>query len=165
MSVRDREYTLLSDREIAGTGLGSSPAAVAAFGDLQRAVYTDQPADTAAAQEAAAQAQGAAAGAQSSADNAQASADNAGNAANAAQQRADAAYALADTKVTKDAGPAFSAPVGTVSRAALPAYTSGTAGTTYTQADMQAAMDQIAALTSRVAALITDLRANHALKN
>ncbi len=163
--ITDQEYTYLSDREIAGTSIGTSPAGVAAFSDLQRAVYEDQPQDTKEALDTATQADGKAVAAQDTADSAQASADDAGARADAAQTSANDAYDLAGTKVTKDVGPTFAAPTASPSRVTLPAYAGGTAGATYTQADMQAAMDQIAALTSRVAALIVDLRANHSLTN
>jgi hypothetical protein len=157
------DYTQLDDRTIASTGIGTSPEAVALFSDLQQAAYADGPADTAAAQAVAEQGVAAAATAQGAADTANATASSAQAAADAAQLRADDAYELADGKVTKDAGPTFAAPTATPSRAALPTYAGGTAAATYTQADVQALIDQVAALTSRVAALITDLRGNHAL--
>lgn len=157
------DYTQLDDRTIASTGIGTSPEAVALFSDLQQAAYADGPADTAAAQVIAEQGVSDAAGAQSSANDAQSTAEFAQGSADAAMERADDAYDLANGKVTKDAGPTFSAPTATPSRAALPAYVGGTAAATYTQADVQALTDQVAALTSRVAALITDLRGNHAI--
>jgi hypothetical protein len=164
------EYTFLNDREIAASGLGSSPSAVQAYGDLQRAVYELTPADVGDAQKTADVADGKAVNAQETADDAgaradaaQDTADTAKEKADTAQVRADDAYDLADTKVAKDVGPVFAAPVAAVSRDALPAYLGGTAGAAYTADDMQAVMDQVAALTSRVAALITDGRANHSL--
>ncbi|WP_398457423.1 hypothetical protein [Sphingomonas albertensis] len=177
--VTDNEYTFLNDREIAATGIGSSPSAVQAYGDLQRAVYELGPADTADAQNAADGAQASAdvadekaAGAQTAAEaadtkaaDAQTAAEDAGTRADAAQTRADDAYDLAGEKVTKNVGPVFAASLASESRAALPAYVGGTAGAVYTIADMQAVMDQVAALTSRVAALIIDGRANQSLTN
>lgn len=170
--VTDNEYTFLNDREIAASGIGSSPSAVQAYGDLQRAVYELAPADVGAAQSAADGAQAAAevaddkaSGAQATAESADAKAEDARDRADAAQVRADDAYDLAGTKVSKNVGPAFSAPAASASRAALPAYTGGTAAAVYSAADMQAVMDQVTALTSRVAALIIDGRANQSLTN
>ena len=154
--IEEQEYTVLSDREIAGTGLGTSPAAVAAFSDLQRAVYADQPADTAAIQ-ASADAAASAAG------SAQASADASAAAAGTAQTRADDAYVLAGTKVAKDVGPSWSVPTATPARTALPAYTDGTASVTYDATEIGALKTQVAALTAALAAVITDGRANHSL--
>jgi trimeric autotransporter adhesin len=157
------EYTYLNRRDIAGSGLGSDPKTIAAFESLQQAAYEDNPAATDAAQQSADQAQSAADGAQTSADAAQSSADAAQTSAATAQGRADDAYDLAQTKVTKNAGPVFTAPAGSVSRAALPAYTAPTASATYDPAQLQALMAQVEALTLRVSAVITDLRANGAL--
>jgi hypothetical protein len=154
--MQDEQFTYLSDREIAGTGLGTSPAAVAAYSDLQRAVFEASPADTQAAQDAAEAAGKAASGAQETAELAQGSAD-------AALMRADDAYDLAETKVTKEVGPVFAAPAAVPSRSALPAYSGDNAGAIYSQSDMQDLIDQVEALTSRVAALIVDLRANGSL--
>jgi hypothetical protein len=155
--VQETEVTILSDREIAATGIGTSPAAIEAFRDIQRTVYELQPQDTADAAQAAV---AAAAAAEASAT----AAANAAGAADTAQGRADQAYALAETKVTKDVGPTFTAPTSGVSRAALPSYTGATASLTYTPAELQEVMDQVNRLTTRLAAVITDLRANGALK-
>jgi len=162
LRTQEDDYTFISERTLTGSGFATSPELISGIVDLQRRTI-DQTSDSAeigaaaeAAQGAADAAQGAASGAQTSADTAQARAD-------AAYNRADAAYALADTKVTQDAGPSFAAPSGALSRSALPSYAGGTAAATYTQADMQAAIDQIAALSSRLAAVIVDLRGNGAL--
>ncbi|WP_380778077.1 hypothetical protein [Sphingomonas sp. R86520] len=163
--VTDNEYTFLTDREIAASGIGSSPSAVQAYGDLQRAVYELAPADVGDAQAAAEAADGKATGAQEAAETADGKAEDAGTRADAAQGRADDAYDLADTKVSKNVGPVFSAPSGGASRSALPAYAGGTASAVYTPSDVQALMDQVAALTSRVAALIVDGRSNQSLKS
>lgn len=163
--MQDTEYTFLNDREIAATGLGVSPSSVQAYADLQRAVYELSPADVGDAQAAADGAQVSADTADSKAESAGARADAAQADADTAQGRADDAYTLAGTKVAKNNGPVFTAPAATPSRAALPAYAGGTAAGVYTATDMQAVMDQVAALTSRVAALIVDLRANQALRN
>lgn len=154
--MQDEQFTYLSDREIAGTGLGTSPAAVAAYSDLQRAVYEASPQDTQAAQDAAEAAQATSEMAQGSADAALIRADD-------AYDRADEAYDLADGKVSKDVGPVFAAPLATPARAPLPAYAGGSAGATYTQADVQGLIDQVSALTACVAALIVDGRANGSL--
>jgi hypothetical protein len=159
------EYTFLNDREIAASGIGSSPSAIQAYGDLQRAVYELAPADVGDAQAAADVADGKATGAQEAAETADSKAEDAGTRADAAQERADDAYTLAGTKVTKNVGPTFSAPAASPSRSTLPVYTAGTASATYAPSDVQALMDQVAALTSRVAALIVDGRANQSLKN
>jgi len=156
-------YTILNDREIAGTGLGTSPAAVRAFADLQDAVYQDQPGDTAAVQEAATAAQGAADAAGTAAAGAQESADAASDQAMAARKRADDAYALADTKVSKNVGPTWTAPTAPQIRTAVADY-SGTASATYTQAEVQTLMDRVQALTRQVAALVTDGRGNGSLR-
>ncbi len=152
-----REYTYLDERVISGTGLGTSPEAVRGILDLQQAAYQDNPADTAAAQQSADAAKGAA-------DAAQMDASQGISDAATAKARADAAYDLADTKVTQDVGPPFPAPLAAPSRTAVPTYAGGTAGAVYTQSDVQGLMDQVAALTGIVAALVTDLRANHALR-
>lgn len=164
------DYTTLDRRSIASTGLGTSPQAVQFVEDLQAAAYTDGPADTAVAQQAATTAQATGEAAQATGEVAQSTAEFAQGSANAAMaraddayDRADDAYDLADTKVEKDAGPTFSAPLATPSRAPLPAYAGGTAAATYTQADVQALTDQVAALSKTVAALVIDGRANHSL--
>jgi len=171
MEQRD-DYTQLSDREIAGTGIGTSPAAVAAYNDLQRAVYDDQPQDTKEALETGKAADQKAQGAQASADQAQASADDAGGRADAAQGSADAAqasaddaYALADTKVSKDATPKWGVPSGTLSRDTFATYAAPTASATYDAAQVQALMATTQLLSRIVAALVTDLAAIDALKS
>jgi hypothetical protein len=157
------DYTYLTDREIASTGLGSTPAAVSFVADLQRAVYTDQPADTAVAQETAEQGVTVGTAAQVAADTAQTTADQSLTDAATAQVRADDAYDLAEGKVQKDAGPAFAAPLATTSRAALPAYAGGVAAVAYDAAEVGALKAQVAVLTAQLAAVVTDLRGNHAL--
>jgi len=170
--VVDQEYTVLNDREIAGTGIGTSPAAVAGYSDLQRAVYQDQPADTAevaasanAAATSAATAQDFAEQAGLDAADAGARADAAQADADAAQKRADDAYTLADGKVSKNATPTWAAPSGTLTRTALATYVGGTAAATYDPAQMQVLMDSHAAWTQRMAALVTDLIGNDVLKS
>jgi len=165
MARMREDLTFINDRDAVGSGLATSPVGVAWIRDIQQSVYVDAPADTAEAQAKADQADTRAGNAQDSADAAQTSANGAQAAAEAAQSRADDAYDLAGTKVTQNVGPSFAAPAAAASRIALPAYTGGTAAATYTQADMQALIDQVAALTSRVAALITDGRANKSLTN
>jgi hypothetical protein len=154
--LTDNEYTYVSEREVSGSGLGTSPATVAAFMDLQRAVHQDQPADTAEAQAAADAADTKAQGAQASADQAQGAADT-------AQGRADAAYHLAETKVSKDAGLPVAAPTATPSRASLPTYSGAPASATYSATEISDLKAQVAALTGLLAAVVTDLRDNHAL--
>ena len=149
------DYTFISERVLTGSGFATSPELISGIADLQRRTV-DQTADSADIGAAAEAAQG-------SADTAQATASGAQTSADTAKARADAAYTLADTKVTQDVGPAFAPPSGALSRDALPSYAGGTAAATYTQADMQAAIDQIAALSSRLAAVIVDLRGNGAL--
>jgi hypothetical protein len=143
--VRDQEYTYLSDRDIAGTALGTSPAGVAAFSDLQRAVYEDQPQDTQEALDSAVAADDKAVAAQGAADSAQASADDAGARADTAKSRADAAYALAAGKVTK-------------ANVTAPPNYAGTASITYTQAEVQALMDRVGSLTTTVQAIAAALK-------
>jgi hypothetical protein len=163
-------YTRLDDREIASSGLGTSPASVSAYSDLQQAVYQDQPAYTAAvnivADQAvldAAAAQETGEFAQGTADSAMMRADDAFEAAGVAQARADDAYDLADGKVDKDAGPAFAAPTAAPTRTAVPAYAGGPAAVAYDAAEITALKAQVAALTGLLAGVVTDLRANHAL--
>lgn len=72
--VLDSEFTVLTDRDIAASGLGTSPRGVAAYASLQRAVFEQQPADTADILGAADAAQGAADAAQQAADDAMAAA-------------------------------------------------------------------------------------------
>lgn len=163
--LQQDDYTYLSEREIAGTGIGTSPAAVAFYQDIQRAIYQDQPADTAEAQAAAAAADTKAAGAQTAADAAQGAADSASSRADAAQDRADAAYGLADGKVSKNATPEWSAPTGQLARTSVAVYTAPTAASAYDPAQMQALMDSHQAWTRRMAALVTDLIAIGALKD
>lgn len=159
----DLDYTEIGRREIAASGIGVSPRGIASYESLQRAAFTDAPAASAAAQGTANQAVTDAGVADGKAEEAQGTAEFAQGTADTAMGRADDAYDLADTKVTKDLGPVFAAPAGSVSRAALPAYAAGTAGVTYTATDVQGLMDQVAALTTRLAAAITDLRGNGAL--
>lgn len=160
----EAELTRLTDREIAASGIGSSPAALRAYRDLQTAVYELQPFDTAAVQSEAAAAAELAENAGDLANTAQATGELAQGTADSAMTRADDAYDLADTKVTKNAGPTFAAPVAAPARTALPAYTGGAAAVAYDQAEITALKAQVATLTSIVAGLITDLRANGALK-
>ena len=160
--VETNEYTRLSEREVAGSGIGTSPSAIAGYMDLQRAVFEDQPNDTADVREAADQAQQSAAGAQDTADDALFDAATALAAADDAQERADDAYDLAATKVTKNLGPPWAAPTATPSRAAVTSYT-GTASATYTQVEVQALMDRVTLLTNLVAGLVVDGRANESL--
>lgn len=157
------EPTLLSDREIAATGLGATPAGVRGYSDLQEAVYSLQPQDTA-------DAHAAADAAQNSAQNAQDSATAASDSASVAQKRADNAYALgksaydlADTKVTQDVGLSWAPPTGTASRAAFATYESPTISNPPTQAEVQALADALQAHSRALKAVIDDLRANHAL--
>lgn len=152
--MRD-DYTLLSEREIAGSGLGTSPSAVAGYLDLQRAVYEDQPQDTAAIEQAAQ-------GAQDTADDALFDANSALALADDAYELAEDAYDLAGTKVSKDVGPVWGAPTATTSRSSFADYTA-TASATYTQAEVQTLMDRVSLLTKIVAALVVDGRANHTL--
>ena len=170
--LEDYEYTRVSDRAIVGTGLASSPEGVAAYSDLQRAVFDDQPLDTQEARDSAYNAQQTANQANTKADSAQTSADSANTkaeaaqaSANTAQNRADAAYDLADSAVQQDVGPSFAAPIAGPLRSALPAYIASDADAVYSEMQMQAVMDQVAALTARVAALIIDGRGNHSLTN
>lgn len=143
--VVDLEYTVLNDREIAGTALGTSPAGVAAFSDLQRAVYQDQPQDTQEALSAATTADSKATSAQSAADTAQASAADAGTRADTAQARADAAYTLAGGKVTK-------------ATITAPTNYSANASATYTQSEVQALMDKVSNLTTTLQAVVAALK-------
>jgi len=168
--VTEREYTVLNDRDIAALGFGATPAGVAGYRDLQTAVYSLQPQDTQAAQDAAdsasKQAQIAAsnaANASSSAQSAQGRADDAYSRANAAYSRADAAYELADEKVAKDAGLPWAAPTGTASRLAFTTYDAPTISDPPTKAEVQALADALQAHSRALKAVVDDLRANHAL--
>ncbi len=163
--VEDFAYTQLGDREIAASGLGTSPRGIAAYRDLQRAVYELQPIDTAAAQAAADAAAESAALADAAANAAQETGELAQGTADSAMARADDAYDLAETKVTKDNGPTFAAPIATPARTALPSYAGGGAAVAYDQAEIAALKAQVAALTGIVAGIITDLRANGALRD
>lgn len=155
LRAQEDDYTFISERVLTGSGFATSPELISGIVDLQRRTI-DQTADAADISAATDAAQGSADAAGAAASGAQTSADT-------AKTRADAAYALADTKVTQDVGPSFAAPVGAVSRAALPAFTPGAAGLVYSQTDMQAVLDQVTALTTRLAAVISDLRGNGAL--
>lgn len=137
-SVDDVEFTILSDREIAGTGLGTSPSAVSSYSDMQRFVFQLQPADTKAVEAKAG-------AAQESANAAQATGDAAQSAADGAQVRADDAYTLAEGKVTK-------------TTLTSPAAYSGTASATYAQAEVQALMEKVASLTVTVQQIVAALK-------
>ena len=163
VGYEQEDYTVLSDRDIAASGIGTSPTGIAAYRSLQRAVYEDQPADTADAQAAAEQASQAAAAADAAAVEAAVQAEQGKADAATAQGRADDAYALADAKVARDVGPVFAAPLATPSRNALPAYAGGGAAALYDPAEVSALKAQVAALTATVAALVVDLRGNGAL--
>jgi hypothetical protein len=65
--------------------------------------------------------------------------------------------------VRQDQGAAWTAPAATVSRAAVPAYVAPTITNPPTQAEVQAIATQLAALTSAVAGIVTDLQGNGAL--
>jgi hypothetical protein len=65
--------------------------------------------------------------------------------------------------VRQDQTAAWTSPSASVSRGALPAYAAPTISAAYTQAEVQAIATQLAAVTSAVAGLISDLRANGAL--
>lgn len=154
--MADPAFTTLNRAQL--SKLTSDPQAIAMLEDIQQQAFVNGPKKTEEARVVAEDAK-------VRADEAKLVADDAIVRADAAQGRADDAYELADGKVDKDAGPSFAAPSGAVSRTALPAYTSGTAGAVYTAADVQELMDQVAALTGQVAALVTDLRDNHSLTN
>lgn len=154
--AEDSDYTFLTRREIAASGIGSDPKVVAAFEGLQNAAFSANPASAAAAQEAAESAAAAATGAQDAADTA------AFDAA-AALALADDAYDLAGTKVTKSLGPAWAAPSGIQARSTLAAYVAPTISGPPTQAEVQALADAVQAMSRALVAVIADLRANEAL--
>lgn len=164
MAVEDSEFTILNRREIAASGIGSDPKAVASYEALQNAAFNSNPAAAAAAQETADTAAAAAATADAAATAAQSAADTANASASDAQTRADDAYDLAATKVTKGAGAAWAAPSGTAARTSLAAYVAPVVSNPPTQAEMQALADAVQAISRAVVALVTDLRANEAIK-
>lgn len=65
--------------------------------------------------------------------------------------------------VRQDQGEAWTAPAASVSRGAVPAYAAPTISNPPTQAEVQAIATQLAAVTSAVAGLVTDLQDNGAL--
>jgi hypothetical protein len=109
------------------------------------------------------EAQNAADAARAAADAAQGTADTAQTSADTAQGRADDAYALAEAKVEKSAGPAWSAPSGALSRASFAAYPGDTADAAYDPDQLQVVMDAVQDVSQTVIGIITDLRANEAL--
>lgn len=154
--MADEEYTALTRREIAASGIGSDPKAIAAWESIQQAAFAANPQAAAQAAQQAAQANTAASGAQSTADDALFD-------ANAALALADDALEAVAGKVTKSAGPAWAAPTGPASRAALAGYAAPAISNPPTQAEVQSLADAVAALSAALVAAITDLRSNQAL--
>lgn len=67
--------------------------------------------------------------------------------------------------VRQDVGASWTAPTGTLARTALASYAGQTVSNPPTQAEMQALDDAVKAMSQAVVAIITDLRANGALKD
>lgn len=65
--------------------------------------------------------------------------------------------------VRQDQGAAWTAPSASAARSALPAYAAPTISAAYTQSEVQAIATQLAAVTSAVAGIITDCKANGVL--
>jgi hypothetical protein len=164
MAVQDATVTRMNRREIASSGIGSDPKAIATFEALQEFAFDANPAAAAGAQEAADEAAAAAAVADAAAAAAQTAATTAATSAGTAQGRADEAYDLAADKVDKSTGAAWAPPTGTLSRATLASYTAATISNPPTQAEVQAVADAVQAMSRALAAVITDLRATEALK-
>ncbi|QPQ55597.1 hypothetical protein IC614_03065 [Allosphingosinicella flava] len=148
--------TRLTRRDIASSGIGSDPKAIAAFEALQDAAFDANPAAAAEAQQTAQQAD-------TKAETAQSTATDAATAAANAQNRADDAYDLADTKVERSAGPAWAAPSGASARTSVTAYTAPAISNPPTQAEVQALANALQEHSQAMVALITDLRANETL--
>jgi hypothetical protein len=177
--LAEREYTEISRSEIASSGIGVSPRGIASYEDLQRAAFSEGPAASEAAKNAAdqaaldagvADAKAVVAGvvaeeAQGTADAAMMRADDAYDRGDEAYERADEAYDYADTKVAKDFGATWGAATGIAARTAYEAYEAPTISNPPTQAEVQGVADAVQAMSRRMVALISDLRANGALSS
>lgn len=161
--VTEREYTYLSDKDIAATAFGTTPAGVAFVRDIQQAAFQDSQVDIKAATQVAADAGTKADSAQQTAAAATASASTAQDRADGAYTLANSAYTLANGKVSKDAGLPWAAPTGTASRAAFATYTAPTISNPPTQAEVQALATALQAHSRALKAVVDDLRANGAL--
>lgn len=168
----DLAYTEISRSEIASSGIGVSPRGIASYEDLQRAAFSEGPAASAAAKDAADQAaidagvaDAKAVDAGVAAESAQGTADAAMTRADDAYDRGDEAYARAETKVAKNFGAVWEAATGTAARTAYAAYTAPTISNPPTQAEVQGVADAVQAMSRRMVALISDLRANGVLSS
>lgn len=152
----------LTRNEIAAA-VGNDPKAIRAFEAIQRLALRVNPNNTAGANETAEKGVEDAASAQGTADDALWDASVAQASAEDAHDRADEAYELAEGRVAKSAGPAWSPATGTASRAGYAAYAGQTISNPPTQAEVQAIDDAVKAMSQAMVAIITDLRSNEAL--
>lgn len=101
--------------------------------------------------------------AQSAADAAQDDAISALQEAVEAGLAAASAQNTADGAVQQDVGPAWDVPTGTAARATFASYTGQTISNPPTQAEVQAHDVHLVMLSQRMAAMVSDLKANGAL--